>query len=50
MVYFTLKKHPANEGPDKVGTAIILREDGNNSSFRNVVFFGNIRRWTSPKT
>jgi hypothetical protein len=35
--------------PNRVGTIFILPEDGNRSSFRNVVFFRNIGRWTKSK-
>jgi hypothetical protein len=38
-----------SKGPNKVGAPIILPEDENRPSFRNIVFFRNIRRWTKSK-
>jgi hypothetical protein len=39
----------SSRNPDRVGAAIILHEDGNGASFRNVVFLRNIRQWTKSK-
>jgi hypothetical protein len=60
MVYCTWKNHVFGLCPKlasvigpviqhTVGASIILPEDGNKSSFRNVVFFRNIRRRTKFK-
>jgi hypothetical protein len=37
-----------SKGPNRVDAAIILPEE-ETSSFQNVVFFRNIRRWTKSK-
>jgi hypothetical protein len=39
-----------SNGPNRVDAPIILPEDGNRSSFRNVVFLETLYDGQSPKT
>jgi hypothetical protein len=40
---------PLERASSVIGSAIILTEDGNRSTFRNVLFLRNIKGWTKSK-